>query len=448
MTEHVRTFLFVGMLAVLLLSESIQPFFELFDRSRGTRVRHLARNLAVGAINAFAVSLGFAALWAWASRYSEVHNIGLLYQWPPGAWSHAVLAVLFLDGWTYCWDWLNHRLPLLWRFHRMHHADVQMDVTTANRFHLGEIAASSLLRIPIILLLGIRLPELVAYEAMMFAVVQLHHANIGLPEKLDRLLRVFIVTPAMHKVHHSRRREETDSNYTSLLSFWDRLFGTFRIRPDSHAIRFGLDGLDRPEDQRFAGLVKMPFVDPTRSEPPSRRLQAVALLVGVAVLTLLGCVAVHRSPTGDWPEIKRTIADEFPHVRSITTAELAIWLETADAKLPLILDARDAAEYAVSHLPGAVRINSDAPPGNLPPDLPKDAPVVVYCSVGYRSAALAQRLQEAGYTNVRNLDGSIFQWANEGRPLVRGKQRVQEVHPYDENWGRLLDRGVPRQLRP
>jgi rhodanese-related sulfurtransferase len=157
---------------------------------------------------------------------------------------------------------------------------------------------------------------------------------------------------------------------------------------------------------------------------------------------------MHRSPTGAWPEIKRTIAHEFPHVRSITTAELALWLETADPELPLTLDARDAAEYAVSHLPGAVRINSDALRGNLPLDLLKDTPVVVYCSVGYRSAALAQRLQGAGYTNIRNLDGSIFQWANEGRPLVRGNQHVQEVHPYDENWGRLLDRGVPRRLRP
>lgn len=134
-----------------------------------------------------------------------------------------------------------------------------MDVTTAGRFHFGEIALSSLLRIPLVLLLGIRLPELVAYEAMMFAVVQFHHANIGLPEWMDRLLRLAIVTPAMHKVHHSRVQAETDSNYTSLFSFWDRLFGTFRLRDDLRTIRFGLDGLDRKADQALAGLARTPF---------------------------------------------------------------------------------------------------------------------------------------------------------------------------------------------
>ena len=142
----------------------------------------------------------------------------------------------------------------------MHHSDAQMDVTTASRFHPGEIAISSLLRVPLFLISGVKLNELLIYEACMFAVVQFHHANIGLPDWLDRVLRLLIVTPAMHKVHHSRLPSETNSNYTSLLSFWDRLFRTFRLRPNLHDINLGLDGLDHPEHQTFHGLAWTPFV--------------------------------------------------------------------------------------------------------------------------------------------------------------------------------------------
>lgn len=259
MSDAVRTGLFAGVLIGLLLWETVQPFFDLFGRSARARAGHLLRNLTLAAVNAAAVALGFVTLWAWAAWYSQAHGFGVLHRLPLGEWTHAALAVLLLDGWTYCWHRLNHRVPLLWRFHRVHHSDAQMDVTTAGRFHFGEIALSSLLRVPLILLLGIRLPELVAYEAMMFAVVQFHHANIGLPEWMDRLLRLAIFTPAMHKVHHSREQRETDSNYTSLFSFWDRLFGTFRLRADPRTIRFGLEGLDRKADQTLAGLARTPF---------------------------------------------------------------------------------------------------------------------------------------------------------------------------------------------
>ncbi len=143
--------------------------------------------------------------------------------------------------------------------------------------------------------------------------------------------------------------------------------------------------------------------------------------IGTALLA-----AFFAWPGVTWPAIKARIAKEFPNVKSISTADLA----TAKAK-PVLLDVRTAAEFAVSHLPGAQRVDPDAKTIALP----RDTPIVTYCSVGYRSAKLAQRLQEAGFTNVRNLDGSIFQWANEGRAIEPGTK----VHPYDKKWGVLLD---------
>jgi sterol desaturase/sphingolipid hydroxylase (fatty acid hydroxylase superfamily) len=133
-----------------------------------------------------------------------------------------------------------------------------MDVTTAHRFHFGEILLSCLLRVPVLALLGMNLVELAIYETLMFANVQLHHANVTLPAWLDRLVRIVVVTPALHKVHHSRVREETDSNYASLFSWWDPLFGSRRTREDLRAICFGLEGYDAPRQQSLTALLKMP----------------------------------------------------------------------------------------------------------------------------------------------------------------------------------------------
>ena len=447
MTEQLRPFISVGVLACLLIWETSRPFFDFFAHARRERSRHLLRNVSVAILNTVVISFGFVAVWAWAAAYSEVHGVGLLYHANLSTFYHACIAILILDGWTYFWHWLNHRVPLFWRFHRMHHSDTQMDVTTAGRFHLGEITLSSLFRVPIILLVGVRLPELVTYEVLMFTVVQFHHANVGLPERLDRLLRLLIVTPSMHKVHHSRLRAETDSNYTSLLSFWDRLFGTFRLRSDVHNIHFGVDELDRLENQTIPGLLRTPFINTAATPERSRARYAVLAACIAAVLTLIGAACVRRSKPPDWAATKRLIADTFPQVQQISTAELSELLAKPEAESPVLLDVRSIDEYEVSHLASATRVDPAAQPADLPARFRKDRPIVVYCSVGYRSAALAERLQNAGFTHVRNLEGSIFQWINEGRPIVRNGARVYEVHPYDANWGRLLDPGVPRRLK-
>jgi sterol desaturase/sphingolipid hydroxylase (fatty acid hydroxylase superfamily) len=227
-------------LAALLAWETAQPYFPLFRRA-GERARHGAANLALGLLNVAVVALLFAGLWLAVTEWAAAHRFGLLnaFAFPP--WLRVVLAVLVLDAWTYAWHRLNHRVPFFWRFHRWHHADRAMDVTTASRFHTGEIVLSSIVRVPLLLVIGCGIGELALYELLLFAVVQFHHANLALPERLDRALRLVIVTPTLHKVHHSVVRAECDSNYSSLFSWWDRLGGTRRVCAAPERIVFGLD---------------------------------------------------------------------------------------------------------------------------------------------------------------------------------------------------------------
>ncbi len=230
----------VGTLVALLAWETAQPFVPRFRRT-GDRARHAALNLALGVLNIIVVAVGFAGAWLAVTEWAAAHRFGLLHVLDLAPGLRAALAVLLLDAWTYFWHRLNHRVPFFWRFHRWHHADRAMDVTTASRFHTGEIVLSSILRVPVLLLIGCGIGELALYELMLFAVVQFHHANITLPERLDRVLRLLIVTPAQHKVHHSIVRAECNSNYASLFSWWDWIFGSRRIAADPRRIVFGVD---------------------------------------------------------------------------------------------------------------------------------------------------------------------------------------------------------------
>ncbi len=263
---ELRPWIAFGLLALLLLWETAKPFFA-NPGGRG-RLVHGARNLLLGLGNGLVIALVFAGLWMAAAQASEAHGFGLLHRiaWHPVA--ETILVLLLLDCWTYWWHRLNHRVPLFWRFHRVHHSDPHMDVTTANRFHLGEIVFSSLLRLPLIYLLGASMVQLALYETLLFAVVQFHHANVSIGRRGDRVLSWFIVTPHLHKVHHSHWQPETDSNYASLLPLWDRLFGTFRFPERPASLRLGLDEFSAPETQTLPGLLGTPFASGKRGAGP------------------------------------------------------------------------------------------------------------------------------------------------------------------------------------
>jgi sterol desaturase/sphingolipid hydroxylase (fatty acid hydroxylase superfamily) len=272
MPELLKPLVGFAVLALLLLWETAAPYLRLFGNGRARAV-HAVRNLALALINAAAGALILALLWTQVAHWATSKQFGILNALPLSGVPRAIAAVVLFDAWMYAWHRLNHRLPLLWRFHRVHHADPCMDVTTAHRFHVGEIVLSGLVRAPVLALLGMTLVELALYELLMFAIVQLHHANVALPGPLERACRLFVVTPHMHKVHHSRLRHETDSNYGSLFSWWDRVCRSFALRDDPRQIQFGLEQFDGPEQQRLTGMLGMPAcsVEPPLKPPALRQ---------------------------------------------------------------------------------------------------------------------------------------------------------------------------------
>ena len=231
-------------LVFLLAWETARPFFPFFVGGREKwfkRGRHGLINLAIGILNAVVTGFIFSRVWFATTVWGAEHHLGFLRWIKIPGWTQWLVALLLLDMWTYFWHRINHVVPFFWQFHKLHHVDRAMDVTTASRFHVIEIIFSSILRVPVLLLIGCGIEQLALYELLLFAVVQFHHANVGLPEPIDRLLRVVIVTPFLHKVHHSVAVTERDSNYSSLFSWWDRLFRTLRRSRDPRKIVFGVD---------------------------------------------------------------------------------------------------------------------------------------------------------------------------------------------------------------
>ena len=166
-----------------------------------------------------------------------------------------------------------------------------------------------------------------------------------------------------------------------------------------------------------------------------------------AVIVVLVTTAMPLFGQGiGWRLVNAKIHSEFPDVPRMQTSELADVLNKPKAQKPLLLDVRTKAEFDVSHLAGATRVEPGADVSKLP--LPKDKAIVTYCSVGYRSAAMAKKLRDAGYTHVTNLEGSIFRWANENRPLVHDDQPTEKVHPYNRVWGMLVDKAHRAENAP
>jgi sterol desaturase/sphingolipid hydroxylase (fatty acid hydroxylase superfamily) len=245
----------VTVLAVLWTLESLAPLFA----GRQRRTRHIATNLAVGLFNSVVLGFIFAFAFRWEADRIVAPGWGLLGLFEAPRWVETAIAIVLFDAWMYLWHRANHRIPLLWRFHRAHHTDAEMDASSAVRFHPIEIAYSSCLRLLVIPLIGIDLAQLAIYEAALLPVILFHHSNIHMPYRLDAALRAVIVTPWMHWVHHSDRQPETDSNYSSLFSWCDRIGGTFRIRTDPLAIRYGLSEFREPRWATLWGFLKTPF---------------------------------------------------------------------------------------------------------------------------------------------------------------------------------------------
>jgi len=226
-----RLSIFAGVFAVMALLELLSPSRKL-GHAKGAR---WFTNIAIGGIDSLVVRLMAlfviplaavsTALWA------QSQNWGLLNWTALPQWLEIAIAVVVLDLAIYGQHVASHKIPMLWSFHQMHHSDVDIDVTTAIRFHPIEIALSMLWKIVVVLVLGPAALAVVIFEVILNGCAMFNHANLHLPPFLDRLLRLVIVTPDFHRVHHSIIRAETDSNYGFNLSVWDRFFGTYIPQP-------------------------------------------------------------------------------------------------------------------------------------------------------------------------------------------------------------------------
>jgi sterol desaturase/sphingolipid hydroxylase (fatty acid hydroxylase superfamily) len=187
------------------------------------------------------------------------------------AWAVAALGVLLLDLTDYWRHRISHRIPVLWLLHRLHHSDPRIDVTTSLRSHPLEFLLRPLFLGPAIAVFGIPVLPLLLYPVLQLPVLVFQHANIRLPSALDGMLAWVMVTPAMHLVHHSRARPETDSNYSTFLSIWDRVFGSWK--PSVPPVALGLDELDDDASQRILGMLSQPWREGAALSSPDPRRQ-------------------------------------------------------------------------------------------------------------------------------------------------------------------------------
>lgn len=246
---------FAGVLALLLALETLAP------RRGGERLRRMrwSANLPMVAAGALLVRLLLPLGAVGAALWAQRQGVGLFNRLPlplAGLWSF-----LALDALIYWQHRLFHRFPLLWRIHRMHHSDIEFDATTALRFHPLEILVSMLIKMAAVLALGAPPLAVIVFEIALNAAAMFNHANLALPLPLDRILRRLVVTPDMHRVHHSVERREYDSNFGFNLSWWDRLFGSYTAQPAAghHAMRIGLPEFREMREQGLLALLMQPI---------------------------------------------------------------------------------------------------------------------------------------------------------------------------------------------
>lgn len=219
----------------------LQYFFEhIFPQDRKLNEWKNERfNVLVGIAN-LVLTYFPSALLIYLLAFIDKNNIGLLQQFEIPFWLELTLTLLFLDAWMYAWHRFNHVVPFFWKFHRFHHKDEKMNSTTAIRFHIVELLLSLPGKAVIYTVTGVAFTPVLIYELLLFISIVVHHSNIYITEKADNLYRLLFASPLMHRIHHSKKKEERDSNYGSLFSFWDRLFGSWKRKPDT-AIVFGVE---------------------------------------------------------------------------------------------------------------------------------------------------------------------------------------------------------------
>ena len=236
----------------------IENRFKLRNRVQNKKKRTIINNLV--AIPSF-VLLRFLLLpvMVWLALQNETLHIGLNYLYKLPVWLEASISFLIIDFTNYLWHILNHKLPVLWRFHIVHHTDPDLDVTTAIRFHYGELIGSVFFRGAFVFLCGAGPMLVLIYEIAFEAATQFHHSNLKLPVKVERIINTIFVTPRMHGIHHSIVKNETDSNFAVIFSFWDRICKTIQLQVEQSAIITGVPSYRNAQELTAGFLLALPF---------------------------------------------------------------------------------------------------------------------------------------------------------------------------------------------
>jgi len=256
--EHIsslhRALILAGGITFFWFLETGIPFFN-FGYNKW---KHAGVNIFF-TITTIIVNFGFAVLIVLSSDWCISHHFGLLQWINMPVWLQLITGLLVLDlvG-AYCIHLIQHKVKWMWKFHMVHHADTYVDTTTANRHHPGESVFRAVFAIIAVFAAGAPIWLIMLYQSLSVVLSQFNHANINMPEWLDKPLRLIIVTPNMHRIHHHYVRPETDSNYSNIFSLWDRLFGTYRYTPMKD-LHYGLDVLEGRNDVSITSMLKIPF---------------------------------------------------------------------------------------------------------------------------------------------------------------------------------------------
>lgn len=257
--------LLMGFFVLLLVAETRRRL-----RKRKTdRWNRIKTNIGVAVTAIMALRLALIPALVLLAVWAEDKGAGLLNWLEMPGWITYVVAFLLLDYGNYLWHVLNHRFNFLWRFHNVHHIDLDLDVTTAVRFHFGEVLLSVLFRGLMIIVIGPPFTLVLVYEIIFEGATLFHHSNWRLPYRVEKTLSWFIVTPRMHGVHHSIVKRETDSNYSVIFNCWDRLHRTIRLNIPQQQINIGVPSYRDPEEQDTKSLLLMPFRKPRPWQLPN-----------------------------------------------------------------------------------------------------------------------------------------------------------------------------------
>jgi sterol desaturase/sphingolipid hydroxylase (fatty acid hydroxylase superfamily) len=265
----IRLGAFAGIFAVMALWEVLAPR----RRQVVGRRRRWPANLGIVVLDSVLVRLMFPTAAVGVALYADTHSWGLFHALGVPGWLAVAASLVLLDLTIYLQHVVLHAVPLLWRLHRMHHTDLEFDVTTGARFHPLEILLSLVIKLGVIVALGAPAVAVLAFEVVLNVTSMFNHGNVRLPRQLDRMLRWLLVTPDMHRVHHSWHPDETNSNFGFNLSWWDRLFGTYRASPRDGQIgmTIGINQFRDPRELRLDRMLWQPLRGPVNSYPINTR---------------------------------------------------------------------------------------------------------------------------------------------------------------------------------